>query len=804
MIAILIADGFEEIEALTPLDVLRRAKLPVRTVGIGGLYKTGSHGIEIKCDLCDEQVNCEKVDAVILPGGMPGAENLAESEFVRSVIASVNERGGIIGAICAAPLVLGRMGLLDGKYAVCYPGFESELVGAVIPSGNISVATCQNIVTARGMGVALDFALTLTSLLCDEKKSAKIADDVIAHNAVKSANACHDFTANMKSKVSFATPTTNCTYDDYQAPDISVLTPAPAYEEEAEDKGEEILNVYKNFDIEVSIGKTVRGRQATSYEVIPGKKVTNKKIVNLFNDVAITLGCDGLRLILPDENNTACRYEVPNDKRTPVYLSEMLALDEFKAAGQLVVPVGMQIGEKPVLLDLAKTPHVLIAGATGMGKSVCMNSFITTLIARNRPDEVKLVLIDPKKCELSAYRNIPHLLFPIITEMCDVVSALKWLVEEMERRYELFENYSTTRIDSFNDAVRSGEINEKPLPKIVVFIDELNDIMLQVRKPCEDLIMSIAQKARAAGIHLIIGTQRPSVNVITGTIKANIPTRISFKVASYIDSRTIMETAGAEKLLSCGDMLITTPMYNTPKRVQSTFVSDTDVKKITEQIVKYTKTPCEVKEAPKKECEAISDDHIAELLCDEDFVKTVELAISKGRICTSVIQRTMKFGYSKAAKYIDDMDELGIISPSDGAKPRDVLISTNEWLTFLNQRRVKPKKEEKEETTKEEAIAILKSLGILVGDEAEDKQEEKENNLLADPKFIAAVEESIKAGKTSTAFLQRKVGIGFAAATNYINAMSDMGIIESGVGKVASRSVLITMDDWKTMLDENS
>jgi S-DNA-T family DNA segregation ATPase FtsK/SpoIIIE len=345
---------------------------------------------------------------------------------------------------------------------------------------------------------------------------------------------------------------------------------------------------------------------------------------------------------------------------------------------------------------------VLVAGATGMGKSVCINAILISMLYKARPDEVKLILVDPKKVEFNVYNGIPHLLIPVVTDPKQAAGALMWAVEQMEKRYDMIEKLCVRNIEAYNAKVKENPSLGEPMSKIVIVIDELNDLMIQVRDPVENLIMSIAQKARAAGIHLIIGTQRPSVNVITGVIKANIPSRISCKVSASVDSRTILERAGAEKLLNNGDMLFHPVGLSDPIRVQGAFVTDGEVEAVMEFLKKQTKGSSydeqaieEINRAAKK-CSKKKDSDLDDeddeegygegYLNDQKFLDAVDVAIKNQKIATSLIQRKLSIGYGKAAKYIDVMESLGIVGEANGPKPREVRITMDEWHEMLARR----------------------------------------------------------------------------------------------------------------------
>jgi len=395
--------------------------------------------------------------------------------------------------------------------------------------------------------------------------------------------------------------------------------------------------------------------------------------------------------------------EIPNSKPYTVRLRSLLETEEFATSrSKTVVCMGKDVAGQPVFGDIAKMPHVLIAGATGMGKSVCINSLLLSMLYKAKPDEVKFIMIDPKKVEFNIYNGIPHLLIPVVTDPKQAAGALMWAVEQMEKRYDMIEAARVRNIEAYNAKVLENPELGEPMPKIVIVVDELADLMLQVKNPVEGLIMSIAQKARAAGIHLIIGTQRPSVDIITGVIKANIPSRISCKVMSNADSRTILDMAGAEKLLDKGDMLFNPAGASKPKRVQGAFVSDSEV----ESIIEFIKSQVsgnvyddqaleEINRAAQKcskekgsgggrgydDGEESSD---GGLYNNREFLDAVDVAVSSGKISTSLLQRKLSIGFGKAAKFIDGMEELGIVSGPNGQKPRDVLITKDEWHEKLS------------------------------------------------------------------------------------------------------------------------
>ena len=498
-------------------------------------------------------------------------------------------------------------------------------------------------------------------------------------------------------------------YSDYQFPPLDLLIKGKAeedlnQEEEKNQNAEKLVDALLQFNVRISIKGIDRGPRITRYEIVPARGVKVNSVTNLFNDIALNLGVEGIRMEAPIPGKSAIGVEIPNKKPSTVLLRDLVESDEFICASSKTMScLGKDVTGNPVFADIAKMPHVLIAGATGMGKSVCINAILISILYKARPDEVKFIMIDPKKVEFNGYNGIPHLLVPVVTDVKQAAGALMWAVEQMEKRYDLMEALEVRKLDSYNEKVRENPELGEPLPKIVIVIDELNDIMLQVRKPAEDLIMSIAQKARAAGIHLIIGTQRPSVDVITGVIKANIPSRISCKVASYNDSKTILEQAGAEKLLNNGDMLYISAGAPKALRVQGAFVSDGEVA----SIMKFLKSQAkgniydsqaleEINRAAQKCAKGKGgDDYGGDdgddgdnigVLNDQQFLDAVDLAVKSGKISTSLIQRKISIGYGKAAKFIDIMEDMGIVSEPNGQKPRDVLITKDEWYEMLSRR----------------------------------------------------------------------------------------------------------------------
>ncbi len=495
-------------------------------------------------------------------------------------------------------------------------------------------------------------------------------------------------------------------YSKYKFPPIDLLGIEVVHNEEEinqeiRENTKILIETLESFNVTASIKGVDRGPRVTRYEVVPARGVKVNQVTHLFDDIRLALAAEGVRMEAPIPGKAAIGFEIPNKNPVNVRLRELLECEEFvNARSNTFVCLGKDVAGNPIFGDIAKFPHALVAGATGMGKSVCINSIMISMLYKARPDQVKFIMIDPKKVEFKIYGGIPHLLIPVVTEAKQAAGALMWAVEEMERRYDLIEKYNIRNIEAFNQRAAEDPSIGAPMPKIVIVIDELNDLMMQVRDPVEDLIMRIAQKARAAGIHLIIGTQRPDVKVITGTIKANINTRISCKVTSVVDSRTILEMAGAEKLLNKGDMLFKPPDRTQPVRVQGCFVSDSEVEAIMDFLKQYStgdqydeEVLAEINKAAQKcgnqkKGGAQDDDGGSDDQCgyysDQQFLDAVELAIRSGKISTSLLQRKCSIGFGKAARYIDAMEEIGIVSEPNGQKPRDVLITMDEWREKLS------------------------------------------------------------------------------------------------------------------------
>lgn len=435
----------------------------------------------------------------------------------------------------------------------------------------------------------------------------------------------------------------------------------------------------EDFRVRASVVAVTRGPSVTRFELEPAPGVKVSSVVNLADDIALKLAASGVRIEAPIPGKAAIGIEVPNRKNDPVFFREVVDCDLVRQTeSKLCVGLGKDISGNIITVDLSKMPHMLVAGSTGSGKSVCINTIIAGILYKARPEEVKMILVDPKVVELSNYNGIPHLLTPVVTDSKKAASALHWAVAEMERRYKAFADNHVREINSYN-----AQAAEK-MPFIVIIIDELADLMMVAKVDVEDAILRLAQKARAAGIHLILATQRPSVDVITGIVKANIPSRIAFAVSSQTDSRTILDMGGAEKLLGKGDMLFYPIGTNKPVRVQGAFVSDSELNKIVDFIKKQS-IPVEYSEEVTQqalESDSKGSNGMAEngndLMSDELFEDAVRLVMDTGQASSSMLQRKFRIGYTRAARLVDCMEELGIIGQSVGSKPRELIMSRHE------------------------------------------------------------------------------------------------------------------------------
>lgn len=471
----------------------------------------------------------------------------------------------------------------------------------------------------------------------------------------------------------------------YTYPDTALLDRIPSKgnfsKDEVLEKGKIIENTMKNFGIDSKVVAINRGPVITSYELKPAPGIKLSRIVGLSDNIAMALASSDLRIEAPIPGKTVVGIEVPNKDKDSVALKELIESQEFKnSKSDIPLTLGKDVEGNILISGMEDMPHLLIAGATGSGKSVCINSIITSVIYKSSPKDVKLMLIDPKVVELSVYNGIPHLLIDVVTNPKKAAFALNWAVDEMEKRYEAFAENHVRDLKGYNKKMMAEGKEEEKLPKILIIVDELADLMMVASKEIEEYIARLAQKARAAGMHLILATQRPSVDVITGTIKANVPSRIAFAVASSVDSRTILDMGGAEKLLGKGDMLFYPSKYPKPKRIQGAFISDGEV----ERLVDFVKSNNEIKNNVESKIEQAIEDRKVKIDNEKDplFKEAVELVVNDEQASISYIQRKLKVGYSRAGRIVDQMEEMGIIGPHEGSKPRK-LLKTKEELDMI-------------------------------------------------------------------------------------------------------------------------
>ena len=515
----------------------------------------------------------------------------------------------------------------------------------------------------------------------------------------------------------------------YQFPPIQLLKPKLNSDdsdamEEMQNNAKKLIDTLTSFGVKASIVNICRGPSVTRYELQPAPGVKISKITNLSDDIALSLAANGVRIEAPIPGKAAVGIEVPNKVVSMVTMRELIDSDKFRnSKSKLTTVLGRDSSAEIVVTDLAKMPHLLIAGTTGSGKSVCVNSILMSILYKATPDEVKLLLIDPKMVEFSKYKGIPHLLIPVVSDAKKAAGALAWAVNEMLQRYKIFSEYDCKDIDSYNSLIEKNmnymeknppivneegeevqpvlEVNGLPVAKekmsrVVIAIDELADLMMAAPSEVEDSICRLAQMARAAGMHLILATQRPTVNVITGLIKANVPSRISLKVSSNTDSRTILDTGGGEKLIGRGDMLFSPVGAPKPIRVQGCYASDEEIEGVTHYIKKAYSAQynSEIEEKIKR----IAAEEIAQgkksgdsdsssdegLDIDSKMEEAIKCVIEAGQASTSLLQRRLKVGYARAGRMIDDMEQMGVVGPHQGSKPRDVLMTYNEWLERRN------------------------------------------------------------------------------------------------------------------------
>ena len=483
----------------------------------------------------------------------------------------------------------------------------------------------------------------------------------------------------------------NSTVEDYVIPPVSLLKYAKHAQEkdvsnELKNSAEKLVDTLHSFNVDATITDISRGPSVTRYELKPATGIRISKITTLTDDIALNLAATSIRIEAPIPGKAAVGIEVPNAIRNSVSMREIIDSPEFsRQKSKLSAGLGKDISGNCVFCDVAKMPHLLIAGTTGSGKSVCMNSIIVSILYRAKPDEVKFLMIDPKQVEFSKYVGIPHLLVPVVTDARKASGALGWAVSEMLQRYAKFSETGVRDIEGYNKYVQKHDDME-PMPKICIFIDELADLMMAAPKEVEDSICRLAQMARAAGMHLVIATQRPSVDVITGLIKANISSRIALTVSSQIDSRTILDSSGAEKLLGKGDMLYNPIGASKPIRVQGCFISDEEIEELCDFIKNQGESEYDENIQKEIEAKAVQEKKSPFEGDEEDsnfdplFEKAAEIVMETGTASTSFLQRKLSVGYARGAKIIDQLQEYGVIGPPEGSKPRQVLMNKQMWL----------------------------------------------------------------------------------------------------------------------------
>ena len=680
MIIALITDGFNEVETLKAVEALRKNDIEIKTVSLGDKVMIGEHDISIVCDLTADEVDLDKVYMAILPICERKSSNLISVPLVQNLLGCMTCNNKATSLICTADYALKNIDLIK--------------------------QSCQKVVT-KDDSRSMSFEEFIASYRSDDSDDKDFPFEFFteeASDAITEESNVEIPTAKNTNvyKPRFVMVKAKPDYSNYSLPTPDLLSSGEdtdmdeETETEIQEKAAKIIDTLADFGITVSISGIDRGPRITRYEVVPAKGVKVAGILNLQDDLALNLAAGSIRIEAPIPGKSAIGIEIPNKTPSTVRLRDLIESDDFRDANsKTAVCIGRDVTGQAVFGDVAKMPHLLIGGAAGMGKTVCINSLIASVLYKAKPDEVKFILIDPRGVEFSVYADIPHLLLPIISDARQAAGALMWALNEMERRYSLLAPLGVRSVDAYNEKVAEDASIGDSLPKIIIVIDEFADLMLQVKNPVENSVMRIAQKARAAGIYLIIGTQRPSVNIITGVIKANVPSRISCKVTSNVDSKTILDSAGAEKLLDKGDILYAPATSPKPFRVQGAYISDDESKKIADYVIEQggkAEYDSEILEAVENEAkkypssnddEEDDEDNRQGFLFDKQFLDAVEVAVSSKKISTALLQRRLSIGYGKAAKFIDIMEDMGIVGEANGQRPREVLISPDEWREKL-------------------------------------------------------------------------------------------------------------------------
>ena len=596
--------------------------------------------------------------------------------------------GGIIGALFS--LLFVKLFSIKGTYIVSI----FLIVCGIIIMFNISIVSLIKKIFSKLKNFSLKREFKKQGITVNVDEEDDEVEDLTSKKVISSLD---ELDNNKEENEEESTPTevinySSTTTSSYVLPDFRTLLKKSAKVNNNENKAvikenvEKLEKVLSDFDI---VGKVVGiniGPSITQYEIELRSGTKVNKVLSISREIALALAAKDVRIQAPIPGKSTIGIELPNKTSVGVSLREIMEdIPKSMDNSKLAVALGKNIMGKTMFMEINKTPHLLVAGATGSGKSVCINSIIVTLLLRARPDEVKMVLVDPKKVEMSMYNGVPHLLMPVVTDPKKASIALMKMVSEMERRYNLFEESRTKNIGDYNKYVeeRSRNMNGQleKLPYIVIIIDELADLMLVAAKEVEDSILRITQMARAAGIHLIVATQRPSTDVITGIVKANIPSRISFAVSSSIDSRTILDMTGAEKLLGKGDMLFLPMGENSPVRIQGAFVSDEEINKVIDYVVGQQKAQFDDKFSLETNATQLHNDDDASDVEEKDdplYNEIVKFVVTTGKASASLLQRKYKLGYNRAARIIDLLEERGIVGPQNGSKPREVLVKLEE------------------------------------------------------------------------------------------------------------------------------
>lgn len=681
MVAIFLSDGFNEVEVTKLTEDLRKDSIEIKTVSLGKKIVTGACGISIICDLEVEEISLDSVHVAVFSGGEGAMQSSALAPTFASLISNLTSKGKDLAAIFTVSFALKS---IESIKSICHKADHEKTYDAEIEI---------------------------------EKKEP--VETFSADSQVKVSISDSEFISTEPDYSGYVLPSPELLLKTGETFDDSVQT-------EIQENADRLIETLDSFGISASIKGVDRGPRLTRYQMVPARGVKVSSIINLKDDLALSLARGPIRIEAPIPGMAAIGIEVLNKAAITVRLRDLIEDDKFKAQNFSSVCIGRDVCGNGVFCDVAKMPHIIVAGATGMGKTNALHNMIVSLLYKARPDELKLILIDTKGCVFTPYESLPHLKMPLVTDSKNAVGALKWAVEEMDRRIKLLEGANARSIEVYNEMIANEQALGNPLHKIVIFIDEFADLMLPDIDICaERLVIQLAQKARAAGIHLIIGTQRPSVNVLTDAIRANVPSRLSCKLMSSVDSKTVLEASGAEDLFDRGDMLFYPAELTKPYRVQGALVSEDEIS----AVVSYIKSQvgCAVydpriidkiksyavidrsafeKEIEEEEDKARIEKRVLEFsrqlkkeqesekdafgcLSDQTFLDCVEYVIACKYARTGMLQRKFSLGYGKAARYIDLMEDFGIISEANGARPRDVFLTLEEWQEKL--KRLPPK-----------------------------------------------------------------------------------------------------------------